>query len=83
MEEDITMVSKSYPSKCVTFSSIQQYYFKYSIALFGSLLFGVKNFNGITEEYETVKMNLKVLLAPESDRFCSQHSSSLVLVVND
>lgn len=77
MKEDITIVSKSLPSKYVTFSSIQQYCFKYSIALFGSLLFRVKTFNRITEECETMKMNLRALLPPESDSFWSQPSSSL------
>lgn len=82
MEGDITVVSKSLPSKYVTFSSIQQY-FKYSIALFGSLLFRIKNFIRITEECETVNMDLRALLPPESDSFCSQHNSSLVLMISD
>lgn len=79
MEEDITLLSKEY----VTFSSIQQYCFKYSIALFGSLLFRVKNFNRITEECESVKMNLRALLPPEIDSSWSQPSSSLVLTISD
>lgn len=83
MEEDITLVSKSLPSKYVTFSSIQQYCFKYSIALFGSLLFRVKNFNRIIEQSETVKMNLSALLPPKSDSFWSQPSFSVVLMISD
>lgn len=77
MKEDITIVSKSLHS--VAFSSTVLSTVLHCLEVSSR----VKNFNGITEECETVKMNLRALLPPESDSFWSEHSSLIVLMISD